>query len=193
LKHELIHYTRKDIWYKLLLVYANAVHWFNPIVYLMAAKANKDVEIVCDLEITKDSNTDYRKKFSETILSAIHKKNLRKTAFSSYFYGGKRTMKERFSNIFDMSKKRRDTVAFLIVLVSITIIGGIVACSTHNKGKDTGNETYKTSEALEFYIMTDQVGAIYKFKLLNYQIVRYKPSSEEHGKCYDKHNAFLPE
>ena len=112
----------------------------------MAAKANKDVEIVCDLEITKDSNTDYRKKFSETILSAIHKKNLRKTAFSSYFYGGKRTMKERFSNIFDMSKKRRDTVAFLIVLVSITIIGGIVACSTHNKGKDTGNNTDKIAD-----------------------------------------------
>lgn len=37
-------------------------------------------------------------------------------------------------------------VAFLTVLISITIIGGIVACSTQNKGKDTGNNTDKIAD-----------------------------------------------
>ncbi len=32
--HETVHYKRKDIWYKFILLLANAVHWFNPIINL---------------------------------------------------------------------------------------------------------------------------------------------------------------
>lgn len=59
-------------------------------------------------------------------------------------------MKERFSNIFDMRKKRKGMVAFLIVLISITLIGGIVACSTKSIAESAGNETCKTPEAFGF-------------------------------------------
>lgn len=39
LKHELVHYKRRDLWYKSLVLIAVAVHWFNPIVHLMANAA----------------------------------------------------------------------------------------------------------------------------------------------------------
>ena len=55
-------------------------------------------------------------------------------------------MKERLSNIFDLRTKRKDILAFLTVLISITNIGGFVACSTQNKGKDTGNNTDKIAD-----------------------------------------------
>ena len=35
LKHELVHYKRKDLWYKTLMMIALAIHWFNPVVHLM--------------------------------------------------------------------------------------------------------------------------------------------------------------
>ena len=35
-RHELTHYKRGDLWLKLLLTAAKMVHWFNPLVYLMA-------------------------------------------------------------------------------------------------------------------------------------------------------------
>ena len=35
LKHELTHYKRHDLWYKLLLICANGMHWFNPIIYFI--------------------------------------------------------------------------------------------------------------------------------------------------------------
>ena len=49
LEHELTHYRRRDIWYKLLLMLANAVHWFNPMVWLMVHAADRDLELSCDL------------------------------------------------------------------------------------------------------------------------------------------------
>lgn len=143
LKHELIHYKRKDIWYKLLLLCANAVHWFNPLVYLMTAMSNKDIEMVCDSELIRDSDTVFRKQYSETILSAIHKGNLRQTAFSTYFYGSKKIMKERFANIFDMSKKRKGIMALCAIIIAVGIAGAVVAYGASDRNEqETTNENY---------------------------------------------------
>lgn len=48
LKHELIHFKRHDLWYKALILEATALHWFNPVVYLMAKAAAVQCEISCD-------------------------------------------------------------------------------------------------------------------------------------------------
>jgi hypothetical protein len=127
LKHELIHYRSRDIWYKLLMVCANAVHWFNPLVYLMTTASNRDIEMACDSELIKDSDSVFRKQYSETILSAIHNGNQRQMAFSTYFYGGKKIMKERFANIFDMNKKRNGIFTLCAIILVIGIAGASVA------------------------------------------------------------------
>lgn len=128
LKHELIHTKRRDIWYKLLLLFANAVHWFNPLVYLMFREASKDMELSCDDEVTKGASFDERKQYSETILASIRHQYSHQTTLSTYFYGGAKTMKERFGNILDTKKKRNGSIVFLIVLVSVAIVGGMVSC-----------------------------------------------------------------
>lgn len=127
LKHELIHYRSRDIWYKLLMVCANAVHWFNPLVYLMTAASNRDIEMACDSELIKDSDSVFRKQYSETILSAIHNGDQRQMAFSTHFYGGKKIMKERFANIFDMNEKRKGIFALCAIIIVIGIAGASVA------------------------------------------------------------------
>ncbi|MEA4962215.1 M56 family metallopeptidase [Lutispora sp.] len=48
LRHELVHLKRHDTGYKLLLLFANAVHWFNPFVWLMMREAECEIEIYCD-------------------------------------------------------------------------------------------------------------------------------------------------
>ncbi len=73
LLHENAHAKRGDMWYKLLLVVANAVHWFNPIVYLMAKHACRDLEYSCDDIVTKDMGADEKKEYSLTLLRFMHK------------------------------------------------------------------------------------------------------------------------
>lgn len=73
LKHEFTHYKRKDLWYKLLLLAANAVHWFNPFVYLMVKHAGRDLEYSCDDEVVKNSSIAFRKNYSMTILKSMKK------------------------------------------------------------------------------------------------------------------------
>lgn len=70
-KHELIHFKRMDVWYKLILVIASVVHWFNPLVYLMRRYASKDIEYTCDDIVTKDLSLEQRKEYSRVILKTM--------------------------------------------------------------------------------------------------------------------------
>lgn len=74
LAHEVMHIKRGDLWYKLLLVAANAVHWFNPLVYLMVNRAERDLEYCCDYMVVKNKDIEYRKKYSMTILKHTRNK-----------------------------------------------------------------------------------------------------------------------
>ena len=73
LTHELIHYKRKDVWYKLLMVFANALHWFNPFVYIMVRQANRDLEFSCDEILCKNKDILFRKKYAMYILNAMRR------------------------------------------------------------------------------------------------------------------------
>ena len=70
-RHELVHYAKKDMWYKLLLTVANALHWFNPAVWLMRFLAETDVEIACDNEVIRGMAMEERKGYIEVILACI--------------------------------------------------------------------------------------------------------------------------
>lgn len=50
LAHELTHIKRHDVAKKLLFTLACAVHWYNPAVWLLAARAGRDIEEACDAE-----------------------------------------------------------------------------------------------------------------------------------------------
>ncbi|MEG1501712.1 MAG: M56 family metallopeptidase, partial [Clostridiales bacterium] len=134
--HELIHCQRGDIFYKLLLLMANACHWFNPLIYLMVKRAAKDLELTCDarvislMEKEKGSNSalQIRKGYSSAIINAVQLEMQAVTGLSTYFYGGKEAMKERISNIFDMRKKKKGYLLLAGLLLLACFSGVLVAC-----------------------------------------------------------------
>lgn len=126
LSHELAHYRRKDIWYKLLLLAANAAHWFNPLVYAMTCFANRDLELSCDDMVTENRDLAFRKAYSRTILQAVQ--NERATSLSTCFKGGKKEMKKRLANILCGDKKKAGALMLAVVLLVTLTIGAFVAC-----------------------------------------------------------------
>lgn len=147
IRHELVHYKRHDLWYKLLLVTANAIHWFNPFIYLMVHEANRDLELSCDNEVTKDCTVEERKAYSETILSSIHMGRAKHNLFTTNFYGGTKAMKDRFKNIFDNRKKRKGGFMAAVVILSVVITGSLIGVSTVNAGTNTANSKSSLTNA----------------------------------------------
>lgn len=130
LKHELVHYKRKDLWYKYLLLIATAMHWFNPIVYLMARAVNIQCELSCDAEVVRSSDADARYQYCETIVGLLKTQSKLKTALSTNFYGGKNGMKNRISSILDTRKKKIGLSVISAMLIITTAVG--VASATAN-------------------------------------------------------------
>lgn len=139
LKHELVHFKRGDVYLKLLFVTANAVHWFNPIIWIMQKEAVIDMELSCDEIVTQGTSFELRKAYTETLLSMLHKQCVRKTVLSTQFYGGKKIMKKRFKNILIRNRKKNGiSILICAVVLSITL-GMLVGCSVTKENTEKEN------------------------------------------------------
>ena len=67
-RHELTHCKRHDVAFKMLLTAVNALHWFNPFVYLMVREANADIELCCDADVLRNADSIQRKAYADSIL-----------------------------------------------------------------------------------------------------------------------------
>ncbi len=71
LQHEQMHHRRGDLWVKLFLLSANAVHWFNPLVHMLVRRANRDLEYACDDAVLRGTDMEFRKTYAKTILATM--------------------------------------------------------------------------------------------------------------------------
>lgn len=126
-RHELTHCRRHDLWYQLALLLANAVHWFNPLVWLMVRQAQGDLELTCDDAVVAGADRETRRAYSETLLAALHRQ--RRAALSTHFYGGKAAMKERFRNIMAGRSRRRGTALLCLAVAAAGAATLAVACT----------------------------------------------------------------
>lgn len=138
LKHELVHLKRRDVLLKLLFVAANAVHWFNPIVWSMQKEAVVDMELSCDERVVQGMDFADRKAYTETLFAALHRKHMKRMILSTQFYGGKQVMKQRFRNILSRTPKKNGVLVLLFAVLLSSVFGAIIGCSAAAKtpGKD---------------------------------------------------------
>lgn len=141
IRHEMIHYRKFDILVKLLSILANAVHWFNPLVYIMQRWIHTDCEVACDYEATKTYEEDERIRYVETIIGVAKHEIKYKTVFSTNFYDGKNTMKKRLESVFAANKMRGALAVILVASVGITCVaaGSALAVNTVSEVAPTSN------------------------------------------------------
>ena len=72
--HELTHCKRLDLCYKLFALIVNALHWFNPLAYLLVRRINEDCEISCDTAVTKSMSESEKKAYMRTIVNLMTEK-----------------------------------------------------------------------------------------------------------------------
>lgn len=122
IRHELIHYRRKDLWIKLLQVLAISLHWYNPVVYLLIRMVNTNCEISCDAAVLKSENRTECTAYCKAILEYAHDSSIVPMLSSSYS-AGKRFLEKRFEAIMNSKTKRMGIVIATIVFVAVLITG----------------------------------------------------------------------
>jgi len=125
--HELVHYKRKDMFYKWLVQFVLCLHWFNPLVWLMAKEISRACELSCDEAVVKALDEKGRRAYGDTLFRALGTgggcKNL---SVSIMFHESVELLKERLSAIMKVQKSSKIIKAISVVSVVVMMMGATV-------------------------------------------------------------------
>lgn len=146
LKHELVHYKRRDVFWKLLFMTANALYWFHPLVWILQKEAAVDMELSCDEKVIQNADHTGRIAYTEALLSTLHRHCAKKAALSTQFYGGKPIMKKRFRNILQKSPKKNGWFLLFAALILSAGTAALTGCSV-SASSDRAQNTSQQKDA----------------------------------------------
>jgi beta-lactamase regulating signal transducer with metallopeptidase domain len=139
IRHEITHCRRRDLWYKLVLDLANALHWFNPLVWIMNRAGGQDLELVCDELVVRGQNAALRREYGESILLTVKPgKTLRLPVLTTAFSSGVRDLRQRFENIMATTARRSGTIFLLLLVLLAVLLGSAARIDIAIAGTGTG-------------------------------------------------------
>ena len=123
LAHEAMHIRRRDNWVKAVMLAAIVLHWYNPLVWLMAKCLASDLEAACDAAVLKKYDTDQRKSYAYSLLAMAVSASRSSLLYSAF---SKTEVERRVKGILAFRKAS----AFAVLLSVLLLAGGTVAFAT---------------------------------------------------------------
>ena len=127
LAHEIMHYKRKDLWFKAIALLVNAIHWFNPIVYAFNKQLGITCELSCDEKVALEMNPKRRRFYGETILQ-IMQYNAdceNSTSIALNLCSSNKDIKRRLISMMKAKKMKKSIMALALATGMLMIGGGL--------------------------------------------------------------------
>lgn len=126
--HEYIHIQRFDYATKILFAIALCIHWFNPLIWIMYALANRDIELSCDEKVLKIFGQKSKSSYALTLIKMAENQN-KFTALCNNF--SRNATEERIKVMINMKK-----TSIFGTAIALTLVGGtMTALAASNEGQ----------------------------------------------------------
>lgn len=114
LTHEYFHIRRFDAAWKLVMLAALCMHWFNPLVWVMFILANRDLEITCDEMVVKHFGANTKAAYAVSLISMAETRS----RFTPLYNGfSKNSAEERITAIMKYKRTSMSAVALAVLLI----------------------------------------------------------------------------
>lgn len=130
LKHELVHFKRRDLWWKLLGVVIQTIHWANPIVWLLCKDFEFCAETSCDAQVVQNLDHDGRKSYGYLLISYSQFQHKLNSTPGISFISSREKLKRRICIMLNIQQYRL-TGKFINFLLTIAVN----TCNNHFKKK----------------------------------------------------------
>lgn len=124
LRHELIHFKRKDICYQFVTLIFVSLHWFNPMAHIMARAVEIDGETSCDEKTLRGKEYEEKLFYGEMLLKFLKTETQKKSYMTTTFFGGKQGMKKRLMQITNKRSLKKGT-AMMITVILIAVMASV--------------------------------------------------------------------
>lgn len=116
--HEVVHIKRADNLWKIMMLSALCIHWFNPLVFLMYVLFNRDMELSCDEKVLLLTGAEAKNEYAVTLVNLAESQQ-RLSAFSAGF--GKNAVKERIVAIMKFKKITTFGIVCAMALTCVSV------------------------------------------------------------------------
>lgn len=121
LQHELTHLRRRDVVVKWLSVIACALHWFNPIVWLMRREIDRTCELACDEAVIRTLDLSGKQSYGDTLISVAADVSTSRAVLSTTMCEEKESLKERLDAIMKYQKRTWIMSVFSVIIVTTAV------------------------------------------------------------------------
>lgn len=126
IRHELIHYKRRDMFYKWLMQITVCLHWFNPLVYRMAREMDRDCELSLDEAVISHLGMAGRTAYGDTLFHAMGVGGKYSDPLSSAMLGeSAELLKERLEAIMNYKEYTKGMKLMSFALTSLFLAGAM--------------------------------------------------------------------
>ena len=130
------------------------MHWFNPLVHLLARFAQEDIELACDDAVVRGMDVAARRAYGETILRSVEAQ-VKKRALVSCFTGDKEGFMRRFEGLFDKNVKKR---GMALVVAAAMLVGTLGCAFSIGESKNALTDEERVSLAEQWAQRTESLG-----------------------------------
>lgn len=128
LRHELCHYRRKDLLYKLLMNLLCIIYWFNPALWWMKKEADRDIEFLCDETVMETRTVQERILYNRLLArTAVGKNSV--SGLTTSFNDSLMNLKKRMVNIMRAGEMKRGSAITACFLALFLLGNALTGCS----------------------------------------------------------------
>ncbi len=138
LTHEVIHIKRADNFWKIVMLLALCIHWFNPCVWMMWIFFNRDIELSCDEKVIEIYGENEKKEYARALIE-FAEKQYHWMLFSNRF--GKSGIQERMDAIMKFKK-----MTIVGLTMGILLLGAAITAFAQNNSAALESETGITQD-----------------------------------------------
>ena len=146
LAHELTHHKRGDLWQKFLCLVATSLYWFHPLVHLASKRFHAEMELSCDEKVLDGMSEAARRSYGNVMLDIVNRCRPNAHSLTTRFDPHTSSVKERFMNILDMTKKRRGIPIVICAIALCLLAGTVIGCKWESEKQNDTDTTVTDTE-----------------------------------------------
>nr|WP_296486325.1 M56 family metallopeptidase [uncultured Acetatifactor sp.] len=150
LQHEYVHICHYDASLKLVMLTALCMHWFNPLVWLMAALLNRDIELACDEGVLRRFGEQARAGYAMTLIGMEEKKGVLMPLYNGF---SKNAIEERIKSIMKYKKVTYAAAGAAALLIVFIVLVFATSAQRAEAAEDGMNPTQNDMDNQENVLM----------------------------------------
>ena len=149
-----MHIKKHDTFIKAFLFIVLCFNWFNPLSWVMWINASRDIELICDYEVTKDMSYNERMIYAKVILK-VACMNYNSFSPLAGFASQKNFLKQRIRNIKLNTRDSRLSVVYGSCLVIIVLFVSICLAKYVKSDRECIESILQNEHSIDVFLVNN--------------------------------------